>query len=91
MSVPSQSQRSWPIGLLALLVAAGILYTLMLLNASSQPAGGGEANIAAAFEARNPMQASALEERPILKLSSGLLARRSRSRWFSNRGGTWYL
>jgi hypothetical protein len=51
MSVPSQSQRSWPIGLLALLAVAGVLYILMLLNASSQPSGGGEANIAAAVEA----------------------------------------
>lgn len=51
MSVPSQSQRSWPIGQLALLAVAGVFYILMLLNASSQPAGGGEANIAAAVEA----------------------------------------
>jgi hypothetical protein len=51
MSVPSQSQRSWPIGLLALLAVAGVLYILMLINASSHPAGGGESSIAAALEA----------------------------------------
>jgi hypothetical protein len=51
MSVPSQSQRSWPIGLLVLSAIAGVLYILMLINASSQPSGGGESGIAAAFEA----------------------------------------
>jgi hypothetical protein len=51
MSVPSQSQRSWPVGLLALLALAGVLYILMPINASSRPAGGGESSIAAALEA----------------------------------------
>lgn len=53
MPGPSQSQRLWPIGLLA----AGVLYILMLLNASSQPAGGGEANIAVVVEALFPTAA----------------------------------
>ena len=51
MSVPSQSQRSWPIGPLALLAVASVLYVMMLINASSHPSGGGESNIAAALEA----------------------------------------
>ena len=49
MSVPSPTQRSWPIGLL-LLAVAGVLYVLMLANALYQPSGGGEARIEAAIE-----------------------------------------
>jgi hypothetical protein len=50
MSMPSSSQRSWPIGLLVLLAVAGVLYALMLVNALYQPSGGGEASIEAAIE-----------------------------------------
>jgi hypothetical protein len=49
--MPALPQRSWPIGLLLLLLAvAGILYVLMLANATYQPSGGGESRMAAAFE-----------------------------------------
>ena len=51
MSPPSPPQRSWPIGLLLLLLVASVLYVLMLINALNPPSGGGESNIAAAFEA----------------------------------------
>lgn len=50
MSVPAQSQRSWPLGLLALLAVAAVFYILMLINAVSQPSGG-ESSISAAIEA----------------------------------------
>jgi len=50
MSMPSLPQRSWPIGLLLLLAIAGVLYVLMLANATYQPAGGGESRMSAAFE-----------------------------------------
>jgi hypothetical protein len=49
MSMPSSSQRSWPIGLLVLLAVAGVLYALMLANALTQPSGGGEAAIEGLF------------------------------------------
>jgi len=51
--MPSPTQRSRPIGLLLLLLLAvvGVLYVLMLANALYQPAGGGDAGIAAAIEA----------------------------------------
>ena len=45
MSMPSPTQRSWPVGLLLLLAVAGVLYVLMLANALYQPSGGGEAGI----------------------------------------------
>jgi hypothetical protein len=51
MSMPSPTQRSRPIGLVLLLAVAGVLYVLMLANASYHPSGGGEAGIAAAIEA----------------------------------------
>ena len=50
MSMPSPTQRSWPIGLLVLLAVAGVLYGLMLANALYQPSGGGEASLEAALE-----------------------------------------
>ena len=50
MSMPSSSQRSWPIGLLVLLAIAAVLYGLMLANAMYQPSGGGEASLEAAIE-----------------------------------------
>ena len=50
MSMPSPTQRSWPIGLLLLLSVAGVLYVLMLANALYEPSGGGEARMSAAFE-----------------------------------------
>ena len=50
MSMPSPTQRSWPIGLLLLLAVAGVLYVLMLANALYQPSGGGESRIEAAIE-----------------------------------------
>jgi uncharacterized membrane protein YjfL (UPF0719 family) len=53
--MPALPRRSWPIGLLLLLLllllaAAGVLYVLMLANATYQPAGGGESRMSAAFE-----------------------------------------
>jgi hypothetical protein len=48
--MPSLPQRTWPIGLLLLLAVVGVLYVLMLGNAMSQPSGGGESRMAAAFE-----------------------------------------
>ena len=50
MSMPSSTQRSWPIGLLVLLAIAAVLYGLMLANAMYQPSGGGEASLEAALE-----------------------------------------
>jgi hypothetical protein len=50
MSMPSSSQRSWPIGLLMLLAIAAVLYGLMLANAMYQPSGSGEASLEAAIE-----------------------------------------
>ena len=50
MPMPSPPQRSWPIGLLVLLAVAGVLYGLMLANASYKPSGGGEASLEAALE-----------------------------------------
>jgi len=50
MSMPSLPQRSWPVGLLLLLAVAGVLYVLMLANATYEPAGGGESRMSAAFE-----------------------------------------
>jgi hypothetical protein len=50
MSMPSPTQRSWPIGLLLLLAVAGVFYVLMLANALHQPSGGGEASLEAALE-----------------------------------------
>jgi hypothetical protein len=50
MPMPSPTQRSRPIGLLLLLAFAGVLYVLMLANASSLPAGGGEARLETAIE-----------------------------------------
>src|ERR1700704_1396582 len=50
MPMPSPPQRSWPIGLLVLLAVAGVLYGLMLANASYNPSGGGEASLEAALE-----------------------------------------
>jgi hypothetical protein len=50
MPMPSPPQRSWPIGLLVLLAVAGVLYALMLANASYKPSGGGEASLEAALE-----------------------------------------
>ena len=50
MSMSSPTQRSWPIGLLLLLAVAGVLYALMLANASYQPSGGAESSLEAALE-----------------------------------------
>ena len=50
MSMPSPTERSWPVGLLVLLAVAIALYGLMLANAVTQPSGGGEAGIEAALE-----------------------------------------
>jgi hypothetical protein len=47
----STSLRSWPFGLLALSLIAAVLLVLLLGNATYKPAGGGEAMMAAAFEA----------------------------------------
>ena len=50
MSMPSPTQRSWPVGLLVLLAVAGVLFVLMLANALYKPSGGGEAGLEAAIE-----------------------------------------